>query len=199
MTSLWNVILRKPLRNARGLFKVLLFLLSIKVFPFVWHVSCPGQSLRTNYVQYLMTNTDDKIRNFYSFFFRYLFNRRPIPRNVSLFEPTIWTSSRPLGELDIMGPQVQFNLLVGSWRCPKLPPMLPLPGQVKAGVNHYQSPEEERKQCKAILSRCRCSVLYLPKANLVDAGVWYRDPGVILGWEVDVFDFPLRQEGCLQA
>ena len=114
MSSLWNVILRKTLRNTRGLFNVLLFLLSIKVFPFVWHVSCPGQSLRTNYVQYLMTNTDDKIRNFYSFFFRYLFNRRPIPRNVSLFEPTIWTSSRPLGELDIMGPQVQFNLLVGS-------------------------------------------------------------------------------------
>ena len=53
--------------------------------------------------QYSLTDTDDKIRNFYSFFFRYLLNRRPIPRNVSLFEPTIWTSSTPLAELDIMG------------------------------------------------------------------------------------------------
>lgn len=70
--------------------------------PFCMACKCPGQLLRANECP-ILTDTNNKIRNFYSFFFRYLFDRRPIPRNVSLFQPTIWTSSTPLGDLDIMG------------------------------------------------------------------------------------------------
>ncbi|GES61940.1 thioesterase/thiol ester dehydrase-isomerase [Aspergillus terreus] len=63
---------------------IILCVLSLKVFPLAWH-----------------------IRSYYSYFFHYLIDKRPVPEctlsRLTLFQPTVWTSSTPLGEIDIMG------------------------------------------------------------------------------------------------
>ncbi|RJE25562.1 hypothetical protein PHISCL_02102 [Aspergillus sclerotialis] len=77
-----TILLRRDL--AFTLLRIIQFILSIKVFPLAWH-----------------------IRNYYSYVFQYMTDKRPIPEStlshLTLFQPTIWTSTTPLGEIDIMG------------------------------------------------------------------------------------------------
>ncbi|KAJ5936322.1 hypothetical protein N7454_005620 [Penicillium verhagenii] len=72
------------LQSVKTLLDILLFVLSFKVFPLAWHA-----------------------RSFYSYIFRNKLNNKPIPLTTlnlpTVFQPTIWTSSTPLGEIDIMG------------------------------------------------------------------------------------------------
>lgn len=51
--------------------------------------------------------THTQARSYYSFIIRYKLNNRPVPLTtppaITIFQPTIWTSTTPLGEIDIMG------------------------------------------------------------------------------------------------
>jgi hypothetical protein len=70
---------------------------NLKVLPLAWLVSCKLYHTRSS--TYL-----SQVRLFYGYFRHYYFNKRPIPTsNVSpavLFQPTVYTSHTPLGELD---------------------------------------------------------------------------------------------------
>jgi acyl-CoA thioesterase FadM len=51
--------------------------------------------------------THIQARNYYSFIIQYKLNNRPVPLTappaITIFQPTIWTSTTPLGEIDVMG------------------------------------------------------------------------------------------------
>ena len=87
----------------KSILDILLFVLSFKVFPLAWHVSWQPRQLAKSFQ--LLSQV--QARSYYSFLFRHKLNNRPVPLTTlntpTIFQPTIWTSSTPLGEIDIMG------------------------------------------------------------------------------------------------